>query len=136
MATLAIDPGSKVGVAVLDDAGRLTVCSTYDWYKHHFELIDTLRVICEEMRPKVVIEKPRKGSQRIRSRSLGHCEVKAMTLAAVCEHFGAKVDLVAPIYALTKNRNAFKSFFPYWKDRTSNHARDAACLGRMYDCGR
>jgi predicted nuclease with RNAse H fold len=147
--TIGIDPGSRVGVAVLED-GRLEMLETVShadaprllelFLKFEQRLAerrkDSLRIIIE-IPPAHIYDRPglsRNAMLKV-ARNVGQCHERAVALAAALRVAlpGAEVVERAPVRGGTKlNRAAWDAMFPEWRGkRCSGHSRDAAVLAKM-----
>lgn len=147
--TIGIDPGSRVGVAVLGD-GKLEMLETLSYadaprllelylglevrlaLRHRY----SLRIIIE-IPPAHIYDRPglsRNAMLKV-ARNVGQCHERAVALAAKLRAALPDAEVIerSPVRGGTKlNRAAWDAMFPEWRGkRCSNHARDAAVLAKM-----
>lgn len=133
MKYIGIDPGKKTGFAVWDrDAKYLAEVSTLSITM----AMDKVRMMadilgCENIR--LFIEDARKRkwygrTGRERLKGAGSICRDSTIWEDFCKELGVQYVMVAPRCNTTKlNAQQFKAITG-WQGRTSNHARDAACL--------
>ncbi len=146
MRTLGIDPGSSVGLALLDERYELMWAKTYLWRKKRAELERALRVLARQAPTRVYVEDPtgRTYPRNVNqakmlkiAQNIGQVLERARELERICRDLGfAEVQVVPPVKGGTKRglpRHAWDAYFPTWRGRRiSNHARDAAVSAYHY----
>ena len=125
MRVVALDVGNRVGYAEWD--GYLTELSTYGYYEQIMKLFTHLAAVADADTV-FLIEEPRKGSKRARSRDLGRCEEKAKTLQAWITACGGNVTMVKPNRFTKLTPAQFKAYWPDQEGKTSSHSRDAGMM--------
>lgn len=140
---IAIDVGSRMGIAVFRRR-KLTETRTFLYPKQKQKMVAYLAALIEVAGVRhVVMEEPgkavfpRKGEElRVtlkRARDLGKLDAAVSYLKDVLEMHGATVRLRTPVRGGTKwKRSMWDRLFPAWEGkRVSEHARDAAVMGRL-----
>lgn len=122
---VALDVGDRVGMAVHE--GALLELVTYGYYRQMIPLFGRLKYLAHRD-TLFLIEEPRKGSARVRSRDLGRCHEKALTLQAWITAFGGKVLMVKPNKFTKLTAQQFTAYWPDWEGKSSNHSRDAGMI--------
>ena len=126
---IALDVGNDVGMAVYEDV--LLELATYDYYRQMIALFGRLQYTATK-ETLFLIETPRPGSMRRRSRDLGRCEEKAATLEAWIRAFGGRVLMLKPNKFTKLDRQQFAAYWPGWEGKSSEHSRDSAMMIWVY----
>ena len=144
MRTIGIDPGSRVGLAHVEN-GKLVSAATFSWRDQRAKIFGWLgerirrwgceMIVVVEVPGKSVYNRPgqsRRAMLRI-ARAVGQCQERAEGIARWCEERGARVIRRSPVRGGTKwTRAMFNAAFPEWEGkRISNHARDASVLCKL-----
>ena len=142
MKLIAIDPGGSVGIAVFED-GKLKEAKTFLWRKKKQKCLEHLdhwiepgvTVVIEDPSGKTAFARPGMSQRQMLkiATDIGILIERFRHLCEFCEMHGAHVVPKKPVKGGTKwSREMWNAAFPEWaKRQTSQHARDAAVLGKM-----
>ena len=143
MITIGVDPGKRVGVAVIETHGPVAheLWTVADRQAGPFVLGLALYYACpiviEEPQAAHVYQRPGQSPAAMRkiARNVGECRQRALALAEQLEKalmrwniIGVPVKLRPPVRGGTKwTRERFEAVFG-WTGPSSDHARDAAVI--------
>lgn len=140
MICLGIDPGSRTGLAIVDQrTSRVLALATVD----HERAFEAALALAQKHRPEaILIERPcafglfrerwrDAASARAAAhieRCVGQCQERSDELVRRFREAGYRVEQVAPGKRAFKHSRAFFEQLTGWKGASSEHSRDAAAI--------
>ena len=125
---IGVDPGVKTGFAIWDtkDKQFIEISTLRVW--EFFEAISDIHHEFDQTDYKIVIEDARmRGVHASRAQGAGWVKVLSGQYEEYCRSLGFAVEMRRPHRTSKMSAETFKNITKY-KQRTSNHARDAAML--------